>query len=141
MTFERTGRSMKNLEIMAATPHLADACGCSIFVSCGSIFWPGITRRSPAITTRSSGFRPLSITRRPSSSGADLHLALLDHIVLVDHQQIAAALVAAERGVGNEQGVLVLVEGHADAHEIAGQQHPLVVGHDAAHGERAGRLD
>src|SRR5262245_3305393 len=31
--------------------------------SCGSTFWPGMARRIPATTTRSSGLSPLSITR------------------------------------------------------------------------------
>ena len=72
MTLERTGRSMKNFEIMASlsvSSYLADAGGISIFCSCGSTFWPGIARNSPATTTLSSPFRPLSMTRNPPSSG------------------------------------------------------------------------
>ena len=48
MTLERTGRSMKNFEIMAGS-YLADAGCASIFFSCGSTFWPGIARSSPAV--------------------------------------------------------------------------------------------
>ena len=36
---------------------------------------------------------------------ADLDVALLDHVVLVDDEQIAPALVGAERGVGHQQRV------------------------------------
>ena len=69
MTLDRTGRSMKNFEIMDRS-YLAGAGGVSIFFTCGSTFWPGIARSSPAVTTRSSGFRPLSITRRLALAAA-----------------------------------------------------------------------
>ena len=37
---------------MAGGSYLADACACSILVSCGSIFWPGITRHMSCLATR-----------------------------------------------------------------------------------------
>ena len=139
MTLERTGRSMKNFEIMAGS-YLAAAGGASIFFSCGSTFWPGIARNSPAVTTRSSAFRPLSITRSSPSSGPVRDLALLDDILAVHDQHIAAGLVAAERHVRHEQRVLLPVERHADAHEKSRQQRAVGIGQHAAHRERAGRL-
>ena len=61
-------------------------------------------------------------------------------VVLVHDQHVAAALVAALRSVGHEYSVLLLLDGHPDAHEEAGQQHAVGIGDDAAHGERTGRL-
>ena len=58
----------------------------------------------PPTTTRSSLVSPFSITRNVADTAADLDLALLDHVVLVDDQHIAAALIAAERDIGHQQG-------------------------------------
>ena len=51
---------------------------------------------------------------------ADLDLALLDHVVLVDHKEVAPALVAAERDIGDQQGILLFRLRHA--HGLSGQQ-------------------
>src|SRR5262245_18401252 len=51
--------------------------------------------------------------------------ALLDDVVLVDDQQIAAELVAAARGVGTEQRRLRTPDRDPDARKYAGQQ-PVV---------------
>ena len=99
MTLARTGRSMKNFEIMAGSYLAARGCD-SIVCSCGSTFWPGIARNRPAITTRSSAFDAAFDHAQFAVERAGLHLALLDHVVLVDDQHVAAALVAAERGSG-----------------------------------------
>ncbi|MET3345822.1 hypothetical protein ABIF52_006203 [Bradyrhizobium japonicum] len=131
---------MKNFEIMAGSSYLADACGCSIFVTCGFDLLARDHPQQPRDHDAVVRLQPALDHAQAVIGGADLHLALLDDVVAIDHQQIAAALVAAERGVGNEERALLLVEGHADADEIAGQQHPLVVGDEAAHGKRTGRL-
>src|SRR5205823_8715830 len=54
--------------------YFAGAGDASIFLSCGSTFWPGIARNNPAVITRSSGFRPLSMTRNSPSRGPVLTL-------------------------------------------------------------------
>ena len=103
MTFARTGRSMKNFAIMACP-----ICGVARRLrscSCGSTFWPGIARSRPPVTTRSSAFRPFSITRRLALQRPGLHLALLDDIVGIDDEHIASALIAAERNVRHEQRI------------------------------------
>ena len=66
MTLARTGRSMKNFEIMAG-PSLRCRAGLDL-LACGSTFWPGIARSNPPTTTLSSGFSPLSMTRSSPSS-------------------------------------------------------------------------
>src|SRR3954470_1047173 len=99
-TLARTGRRMKKSEIMIAGRYLAapaaGAGGAAMVCICGSTFWPGIARRIPATTTRSPLSIPLSIARRSPTLGP-IVTALLHHVVLVDDQEVAPALVAAER--------------------------------------------
>ena len=52
------------------------------------------------------------------ADGDDL---LLDHVVLVHHQQIFALLRGADRRIGDEEGIGNLLGGNAHAHEKAGQ--------------------
>ena len=68
------------------------------------------------------------------------HLALLDDVFAVHDQHVASGLVAAERDVGHQQRILLLVEGHADADEKSRQQRAIGIGQHAAHRQRAGRL-
>jgi hypothetical protein len=68
------------------------------------------------------------------------HLALLDHILGVDDQHVTPRLVGAERRVGHQQRVLLLLERHANPDEIARQQHAIRILQDAAHRDGAGRL-
>ena len=69
----------------------------------------------PATTTRSSGVRARFRSRAVADLGADRDLALLDHVVLVDDQEVAPALVAAERGVRHQQCILLVRRGRARA--------------------------
>ena len=67
-----------------------------------------------------------------------LHLALLDDVVLVDHEHIAAALIGAERNVGHQQSRSRLRR-NAHAHEVTGQQRVIAVFQSGARRQRAGR--
>ena len=129
MTLERTGRSMKNFEIMPG-PIWPMAGGGSIFCSLRIDLLAGDraqqARDHDLVVRLEAAFDHAQI----ALERAGLHLALLDDIVAVHHQHIAPGLVAAERHVGHQQRVLLLVEGNADADEIAGQQH--AVGDSAA---------
>src|SRR5215470_15784554 len=58
---------------------------------------------------------------------ADLDFALRDDVVVVDDEDIAPALAAADRRIGNQQGILRFAERNAHAHEIARQQYPARV--------------
>ena len=118
----------------------SSALGCSILCSCGSTFWPGIARKQPADDDAVVRLQPILDHAERAVDLADLHLALLDHVVAGYHQHVAPALVAAERGVGHQQRVLLLFQRHADTDEIAGQQHAVGIGDDAAHHQRPGRL-
>ena len=64
-TFARTGRSMKNFEIMTRGYFDPVGSAAADFGVCnwGSTFWPGTASRMPDTTTRSSALRPLSTTR------------------------------------------------------------------------------
>ena len=135
-TFASTGRSMKNFDIMLRIP--ADYFAASADRTCASTFCPGMASMMPPTTTRSSLVSPLSMTRSRVDQRTGLDLALLDDIVLVDDEHVAAALVAAERDIGHEQRRLRLRR-HAHAHEKAGQQAALVVLQGAAHRQRSGR--
>ena len=59
--------------------------------------------------------------------GADLDQALLDHVSLVDHQQVVAALVDAEGAIGHQEGVVGLADRDLDPDEQAGQENIVLV--------------
>ena len=58
---------------------------------------------------------------------AGLHLALLDDVLVVDDQHVAALLVVAERDVRHQQRLDVLLLGDAHAHEQARLQDAVLV--------------
>src|SRR5262249_13422502 len=58
---------------------------------------------------------------------------------LVEHEQVASALVAAERGIRYQQGLLLVGGADPHAHEIARHQHLIRIRQDGAHGKRPGR--
>ena len=103
---------MKNFEIMARPPaRAAPAAGALPAVcSCGSTFWPGMARSMPGDHHAVVRRQPLLDHAQVADQRADLDLALLDDIVLVDDQHVAAALVAAERDVGHQQRGLLRSE-------------------------------
>ncbi len=70
---------------------------------------------------------------------AKLDFALLDHVVLVDDEHVASALVAADDAIRHEQRVGLGSPRHAHAHEISRQQRAVGVRQHAAHQQRAGR--
>ena len=59
----------------------------------------------------------------PSISSPVSTWPLLDDVLVVDDQQVAALLVVAERDVGHQQRLDVLLLGDAHAHEQARLQH------------------
>jgi hypothetical protein len=68
----------------------------------------------------------------------ELDPTLLDHVVGIDHEQIAAALVASKGYVGDQQP-LNRARGHTHSDEITWQQGKLGVLERAAHLQRARR--
>ena len=110
MTLERTGRSMKNLEIMAGARYLAALpAGCSIFCSLRVDLLAGNRRAAgPPIDDAVVRLQPALDHAQPPSIGPICTLRCSTTLSPVDHQHIAPALVAAERGVGHEQRVLLL---------------------------------
>jgi hypothetical protein len=150
-TLARTGRSMKNFEITGAPPSLP---------------WPARGGGWSGGASRRRGVRRLHLRidllarYSPQHAGhhhavlrvqttldhaplirprADLDLALRDDIVLVDDEDIAPSLIAADRRIGNEQGILRFAERNAHAHEIARQQYPARVLQHGADRQRPGR--
>ena len=139
MTLERTGRSMKNFEIMAS-PIWPMRAAARFSAACGSTFWPGIARNSPAIDDTVVGLEAAFDHAQIVLDRPGLDLALLDDVVAVHDQHVASGLVAAQRHVRHQQRVLLLIEGNADTDEIAGQQHAVGVRQHAAHRQRSRRL-
>ena len=104
----------------------------------GSTVMPGRTSCRPLTITRSPGFRPSVISRRPSCerpkpNGAGDHPVVLVHDV--DH---LLPLVRVQGAFGDEQGFVGDADGHPDAGEIAGGERLVLVGEDAPHPQGAG---
>src|SRR5262249_48744132 len=119
MTLARTGRSMKNFEIMNDPSVRARAGrvsrGCRLRIDFLSRNGPQQTAYNYLIGRRNAFF---DHTHRTVEL-PDLNFALLDNVVLADDQQITAALVGAERGIGNKQCVRLLPQRNLHAHKIA----------------------
>src|SRR5436190_12199125 len=106
-TLARTGRSMKNFEIMAGPS-----------ASLGGLRRLGLRIDLVARDGAQEPADDHAVVRRDAlldhtqglDHRADLDLALLDHVLLVDDQHVAAALVAAEGDVRHQEGVLLLPE-------------------------------
>src|SRR5262245_17135653 len=102
-TLARTGRSMKNLEIMATSLRLrrGTGCGCggrrryALHVRVDLLARHGALR--PAHHDPLVSAEPALDDAQLTDGRADHNLALLDHVVLVDDQHVAAGLVAADR--------------------------------------------
>src|SRR6516162_4840108 len=122
MTFARTGRSMKNLEIIAGSRR-SDAPW-SLFGSELMQFGRDLLPRNGAQDAADN--HPVVLGQAApddpqfTNQLRRLDAALFDHIVFVDYKHIAPALIAADRDVRHQQGRLQL-RGYAYAHEIAGQ--------------------
>ena len=69
---------------------------------------------------------------------ADLHRALLDDVLVVDDEDIAAGLVGAEGTLGDEQDRAVQLVRDAEADEGAGDDGVVFVGEDGAALDGAG---
>ena len=70
---------------------------------------------------------------------AGRHAPLLDHVLVVDHQQITPKLIGAEGNVRHQESIDVLFDRHPHPHEIARQQRHISVFEDAPDRERASR--
>ena len=125
---------MKNFDIMAMFP------APSIAVSCGTTLPPGLVRHNSPTMTRSSARQPRGNRAQPVEHLAELYIALFDDVVVVDDEQIAAALVRLQRAVRDKQGVArAAPHRQADPDEKARQQVAMRVGEHAAHQHRPGR--
>src|SRR6516162_1243308 len=143
-TLARTGRSMKNLEIMPRAPARS-----RLEVGRRRRLDLGLLRGDlpPRDGALHIGDHHPVVLRKPvgdraqaSEELADLDDALLDLIVLVDQQEIAAELAGADRRVGDQERLAGLAdERHPDAGEEARDQPAILVLEDAAHQQRAGR--
>ena len=83
-----------------------------ICVAFGATFSPGTARCSPddhhaVVGLQAGGDHPQRADPRAGGDGALLH-----HVVLVHHQQVAAGLVGAERRVGHQQRLGLLGAGN-----------------------------
>ena len=103
MTLARTGRSMKNFEIIAPRrPSRLPRSSSELRLDL--LAWD--RRQQPGDDDAVVRLdRPTSITRRLPDQLADLDLALLDDVVLAGDEHIAAALVAADGAVRHQQHV------------------------------------
>src|SRR5262245_19971938 len=140
-TFARTGRAMKKSEIMAPLLFAARARG---WRRSDGLKLPIdlLTRDRPQDAGDDDtivGLEPALDHAQVADPGADRDLALLDRIVLVEHEQVAPSLIAAERGIRYQQGLPLVGRANPHAHEIARHQHLLRIRQDGAHGKRSGR--
>src|SRR5437868_3333609 len=99
-TFASTGRSMKNFEIMAGPSARGALClriggGLNLRIDLLARDCAQETNHDHSIVGRETA---LNDAHRIDER-ADFDLALLDHVILVGDQNVAAALVAAERDV------------------------------------------
>src|SRR5262245_48695390 len=100
-TFARTGRAMKKSEIMA--PRLFGARARGWRRSGGlELRIDLLTRDRPQDTSDDDtivGLKPALDHAQVADPRADRDLALIDRVVVVEHEQVTSALVAAERGI------------------------------------------
>ena len=110
-TFARTGRSMKNFEIIASSPLTSRRSAPAVRLH----FGVDLLARDGAHDAADDDAVVLGQAFFDHAQFADelarLDFALLDHIVLVDDEHIASALIAAERDVGHQQGRLAARDG------------------------------
>src|SRR5579885_1848155 len=136
MTFARTGRSMKNFEIIAIRP-LIRRRGALLGVDL--LPWDRAHDASdddPVVL-----LQPCFDHAQIADQLPRFDFALLDDIVLVDDKHITAALIAADRRIGHEQRRIWL-SGNAHTHEIARQQAAVAIFKRSARGQRSrGRID
>ena len=128
MTFARTGRSMKNLEIIARRrpPRRFERLQLRLDLL------PGHGRQHAGDDDAVVGRDARGDDPQLADQLADLDGALLDDVVLAGDEHIAPALVGADGAIRNEQHVGLVAERHAHAHEIAGQQRAVGVGQHRA---------
>src|SRR6185369_8015769 len=67
-----------------------------------------------------------------------LYASTLDHVLVVDYQEIFALLVEADRVARNQQGVTLLARRHAHPHEQTGEYAEIRVGKNTTHLQSAG---
>src|SRR5215469_7727008 len=146
-TLARTGRSMKNFEIMRRAPARSRfGVGRRRRLDLGLVrghFPPrdGALRigdHDPVVLRE-----PLGDLAQTAEELADLDDALLDLIVLVHQQEIAAELAGPDRRVRDQERLAGLAdERHPDTGEEARDEPAILVREDAAHQQRAGgRVD
>src|SRR6516225_6445191 len=143
-TLARTGRSMKNLEIMPRAPARS-----RLEVGRRRRLDLGLLRGD--LPPRDGALRigdhdpvvlrkPLGDRAQASEELTDLDIALLDLVILVDHQEISAELTGADRGVWHQKRFPRLPDQrHPDTGEEAGNEPAILVVEDAAHQQRASR--
>jgi len=85
------------------------------------------------------GLEPALDHAQVADPGTDRDLALLDRVVVVEHEQVAPALIGAERGIRDQQGLLLVGGANPHAHEVARHQDLIRIPQDGAHGKRPGR--
>ena len=139
ITLARIGRSMKNFEIIA--PAYLASFGRKVGGHLLHLRLNLLSRRG----LQQAGDDDLILRRQPRKDAAhaveslaDRHLALLDDIVGVDDEDIAAALIGADRFFRHQHGI-DRPQRHMHAHVIAGQKPELFVVEHAAHIQCAGR--
>src|SRR5262245_6981919 len=140
-TFARTGRSMKNFEIMTRA-----------LLRCGRLrrrrlrylqlridLLPGDRVEDALHDDAILRLEPAVDDAHLADRLAGLHPALVDDVVGIDHQHVATGLVGSQRDLWHQQRPL-RAQGHADANEITRQQSRRPVLEYSAHLQRAGRL-
>ena len=113
--------------------------------ACGLTLAPTRARCRPSTMTRSSGFRPSRITRRPSSSGPRIDRPRLHGVVVLDHEHDLARLIGRDRRIRQQQRLIGRASDQPDPAELSGQDREVLVrdrppGRAACRSRRSSRL-
>ena len=106
---------------------------------CGLTFAPTRARCRPSTITRSSGFRPSRITRRPSSSGPSVTGLASTVLSSLTTKTILRDWSVRDRGVRQQQRLIGRAADQPHAAELPRQDREILVRDHRAAAQRAGR--
>ena len=116
-TFARTGCSIKNFDIIAAFPERVDCGQLRHDLSAGARP-PQFADDDPIV-----GSQPRSDRAQAAKYLSQLNVAFFDNVVVIDDEQVTAALIFLQRPVRDKQRVArAALHRQSDAHKKARQQ-------------------
>src|SRR5438132_8841793 len=122
MTLERTGRSMKNFEIMAAVLFRCSLTTRLDFLQLRIYLLAGDRAQQPGDNDAVIGLQAAFDDAQVAFERPGLHLSLLDDVFAGHGKQISSSLIAAQRDIGYEQRVIQEYYWNAEPNIIYGLQ-------------------